>query len=106
MDDPDSVASVATYIPTLASTTLTGLRQSLIPADPSRLVLILTCTVNAGATVLWIGQVGVGGLPVNVVPNTVYEFTWQKHGPLCQFEVIAPAGSPLSTVGWYLLSSR
>lgn len=58
--------------------------SQLLPADPNRLVLLVY--YNAGGSG---GSLGIGGSGLDswvFVPsaNTLFELTWQRHGPICQ----------------------
>lgn len=81
-----------------------GPPKLILPADPTRLALLVTNSVFNTSLKVSLRTAGVGGWAFVVVPGSYIEITYQRHGDIV-YEALWDTGNSVGgTVSWVTLS--
>ena len=82
MDELIEHPYVAQLVSDMGQLTVAAGTSQLLPFDPSRLALILSLSAGVPNATLYLRSANAKGLSLVAGVASVFEFLWQKHGPI------------------------
>ena len=103
----DSAPPTPAFTPLVVRTgqaTLTGSVAQILPADPTRLVLLVTAPLASITGSMCLGATDGTGFEFGAIPGVISRFDWRTDGDIVHLSLSTTAAMGSGTISWATLS--